>query len=90
MADFHRARHTSAYSGGTVPVSDRIVYFPPIPFLREGRHSNAIFCFSSRLYTLSEKMSIRFAAQKQKSARRRKQCAQADEAQRQPRSGNHG
>lgn len=31
MTDFRRVRCLHAYSGGTVPDSNRVHYFPPIP-----------------------------------------------------------
>ena len=35
MADFHPVRCLLAYSGGTVPDSDRIHYSPPVPMANQ-------------------------------------------------------
>ena len=45
MTDFRRVCGLRAYSGGTVPEFDRILYSPPGP-RRTGRHSGR-YCFSS-------------------------------------------
>ena len=60
MADFHPVRCLLAYSGGTVPDSDRIHYSPPV--LSEAGGTQMLYFQAFTLYSRKKVLSIHFPA----------------------------